>query len=188
MVKAVIFDCFGVLTTDHWKEFLATLPKAQVEPARTIIYKYDSSQLDESEFLAEVRALTGRLPIAVERLLDNEVSKNEELLVYIRKIKPFYKIGLLSNIGSNWIRKSFLSSVEQNLFDEMIFSYEVNMAKPDSGIFELAAARLGESPKNCVMVDDSDGHSAAASKTGMTAIVYQDFEQLKRELDPLLTH
>jgi putative hydrolase of the HAD superfamily len=118
--------------------------------------------------------------------LDNEIAKNEELLAYIKEIKPYYKIGLLSNIGSNWIRNSFLSDEEQNLFDEMVLSYEVSMAKPDPEIFELVAKRLGETPSECIMVDDSEGHSSAAGETGMTAIVYKNFEQLKSELDPLL--
>jgi FMN phosphatase YigB (HAD superfamily) len=62
MVKAVIFDCFGVLTTDYWKEFVATLTAEQIEPARSIIYRYDAGKIDRADFLKSVKKLTGRTP------------------------------------------------------------------------------------------------------------------------------
>jgi HAD superfamily hydrolase (TIGR01509 family) len=188
MIKAFIFDCFGVLTTDHWKEFVATLPPDQIEEARALNYKYDAARLNELEFMEAVKELTGRLPQAVEKLLDNEIIKNDQLLEYIKRLKPSYKVGMLSNIGSNWIRDKFLDSDEQGLFDEMVFSYEVGLAKPDPEIFQLMADRLGESSVDCVFIDDSQGHCAAAAKVGMRTVIYENFEQLKRELKPLLAN
>jgi HAD superfamily hydrolase (TIGR01509 family) len=186
MVKAIIFDCFGVLTTDYWKEFTAKLTPEKLEQARGLMYQYDSGRIERTDFLSRIEEVTGQKPHAIEQMLWGERVKNEELLDYIRQLKTSCKIGLLSNIGSNWIRQTFLTEDEQALFDDMVLSYEVKLAKPDPEIFELAAERLGVKPAECVMVDDSEGHCSAAARAGMKFVYYENLEQLKRDLAPLL--
>lgn len=188
MIKAIIFDCFGVLTTDKWKEFVSTLPKEQKQPARDSNHAYDAGFIKEDEFLDQVYKLTGRSPGEVERLLDNETNKNTELLGYIASLKSDYKIGLLSNIASNWIRDSFLSAEEQSRFDEMILSFQVGMTKPDPRIFEIACQRLEVEPAEAIMVDDIDTYCESARSIGMQAVVYQNFQQAKAELEQILSH
>jgi HAD superfamily hydrolase (TIGR01509 family) len=186
MVKAVLFDCFGVLTRDDWKEFVVSLPEALRLAARDLNRAYGSGQIDKTEFLRAIKELTGKLPTDVDYMLKSETTKNTELLDFIAELKPKYKIGLLSNIGSNWIREQFLTPEEQKLFDVFIFSYEVKMVKPDPRIFELAAARLGVVPAECVLVDDGLAYAANARRTGMRFILYRNFEQAKADLLQLL--
>lgn len=189
MVKAIIFDCFGVLTVDLWKEFVGTLPEDQKQPARDINHTYDAGFITEQQFMDEIKELTGKFPGEVEDLSLNtrEATKNRELLAYIAELKPRYKIGLLSNIASNWIRDSFLSTEEQDLFDEMIFSYEVGMTKPDPRIFTLACERLRVSGHEAVLVDDIELYCQAAKTEGLEAITYVSFSQLKSELEAVLS-
>lgn len=124
----------------------------------------------------------------MEDVFSGKIAKNTALLDYIRELKQNYKIGMISNIASNWIRDSFLTPEEQGLFDEMIFSYEVGMTKPDRRIFLLACERLRISPEEAVMIDDIESYCEAAHGTGMKAVTYRDLEQLKTELKPLLHH
>lgn len=189
MIKAIIFDCFGVLTVDLWKEFVSTLPEDQKQPARDINHTYDAGFIDEKQFLDEIKELTGRHPGEVEdlSLSTREATKNEELLNYIAGLKPHYKIGLLSNIASDWIRSSLLSAEEQKLFDQMILSFEVGMTKPDPRIFMLACERLRVGPHETVMVDDIETYCQAAQGEGLKAVVYRDFPQLKRDLTEILS-
>jgi epoxide hydrolase-like predicted phosphatase len=186
MIWAIIFDCFGVLTTDLWKEFVATLPENQTQPARDINHAYDSAHLSREEFRQQIHELTGKDPGEVEALLPDQIHKNVRLLDYIASLRPTYRIGMLSNIATNWVRESLLTADEQQLFDSYIFSYEVGMTKPDARIFEIAAERLGVEPSECVMVDDIERNSIAAREAGMQAITYENFEQFKIELDRLL--
>jgi putative hydrolase of the HAD superfamily len=189
VIKAIIFDCFGVLTTDSWRAFVDSLPPdADISRARELNHQYDAGLLNRQEFLVQIHELTGRTPVEVEKLLDSEVSKNTALLEYIRTLKPRYAIGLLSNIASDWITRSFLTTEEQELFDEMILSYEVGMTKPDPRIFMLACERLRVGPHETVLVDDIESYCEAAAHEGLQTIVYRDFQQLKRELDDLLAH
>jgi putative hydrolase of the HAD superfamily len=60
-----------------------------------------------------------------------------------------------------------------HLFDDIVCSAEVGMAKPEAEIFRLAASRLGVAPEECVFVDDWDQNIEAATKVGMTGVLYR---------------
>lgn len=187
MIKAVIFDCFGVLTTDTWKEFVGTLPESQRQEASSLNRAYDANQLSKEQFLQAIEDLTGKLPKFVEHQLDNETVKNDELLAYAKELQAHYKIGLLSNIATNWIREKFLTPEEQKIFSDFVLSYEVNLAKPDPKIFELAAERLGVAPEDCVLIDDIELYCTVAKEVGMQTIQYRDFRSTKAELELILS-
>jgi HAD superfamily hydrolase (TIGR01549 family) len=187
VIRAIIFDCFGVLTTDTWRAFIDSLPEgANVERARELNRAVDAGVISHQEFLEGVEEATGFRPPEIEKMMGGEVTKNVPLLDYIRTLKPDYAIGMISNISSNWIRDSFLTPEEQELFDEMVMSHEVGMTKPDPRIFMLACERLRVGPHEAVMIDDIDRYIAAAEGEGLKGIVYQDLQQLKQQLAPLL--
>jgi len=54
-----------------------------------------------------------------------------------------YKIGLLSNIGRDWLKDVLPTEERRVLFDAEVLSSDVNMVKPSLEIFEIAAQRLG---------------------------------------------
>jgi HAD superfamily hydrolase (TIGR01509 family) len=186
MVQAIIFDCFGVLTTDKWREFTATLPPEQRDQARELNRAYGGAFIDKTEFLQAIYTLTGKLPEDIEETLDHNMLKNKQLLRLIAELRPAYKIGLLSNVASNWIRDQFLTADEQKLFDDFVFSYEQKMTKPDARLFELAAQRLGVPVTDCVLVDDVERYCSAAGDLGMQAVLYRNFPQARADLMQLL--
>jgi HAD superfamily hydrolase (TIGR01509 family) len=61
------------------------------------------------------------------------------------------------------------------------------VAKPDPAIFELTLKKLGVSAEEAVFVDDYPGHVAAAEAVGLHAILFTNAEDLRVELDALLT-
>jgi putative hydrolase of the HAD superfamily len=186
MVKAIIFDNFGVLTADLWHEFTVSLPPEQAQPARDLNRAYGAGLITKSDFLKGVSKITRRAPKEIDQLMDRMVNKNFKLLDYIKTLKPQYKIGLLSNVATSWIRDVFLTKEEQKLFDNMVFSFEVGITKPDPRIFELACERLGVDPKEAVLVDDIEHYCTIARETGMQAIVYEDFTSMKQQLEKSL--
>lgn len=186
MIKAIIFDCFGVLTTDSWRAFTATLPPDQRDRASELNRAYDAGMISLAEFLQGIQEATGRQPDLIENLLDNDIVKNTALLKYIAELKPHYKIGMISNIATNWVREKLLTPEEQQLFNDMVFSYEVRVAKPDPRIFHLATQRLGVEANECVFIDDIDRYCEVATEVGMRAIVYQDFGQMQADLTEIL--
>lgn len=187
-IKAIIFDCFGVLTTDSWRAFVDSLPPGQVDEARYLNRQRDMGLLDNETFIKDVKDLTGSAPVDIESQLKHEIVKNNALIDYIAELKrEGYKIGMVSNIASNWIRESLLTPTEQELFDEMIFSFEVGMAKPDPRIFILACERLRVSAHEAVMIDDVESYCEAAKAEGLHAINFTDLGKLKTELTAILS-
>ena len=190
MIKAIIFDCFGVLTTDQWRAFVDSLPPdIDTAKARELNRQYDAGLLTAHEFIDQVAALTDQSPEKVAALLDNEANKNAMLLGYIGQLRNHgYRIGMISNVGTDWITKTFLTAEEQALFDDMIFSYEVGMTKPDPRIFHMACERLAVPPEEAVFVDDIASYCTSAEQEGLQTIVYEDFRQFKSALLQILSH
>lgn len=189
MIKAIIFDCFGVLTTDLWKEFLSSLPKEiDIEALRTLNYQFDKGQITADDFMAKVRAVSGQEIPMLEFLSDDQLTaKNTRLMGYIGQLKTNFKIGLLSNISSNWIREHFLDYEEQQIFDDIVMSFEVGIAKPASEIFILAAERLKVKPNECLFIDDAERNCLGATQTGMVSIVYISTDQCIDDIKALLS-
>jgi FMN phosphatase YigB (HAD superfamily) len=92
-----------------------------------------------------------------------------------------FRTALVSNADSGQgVRDRFLS-----FFDKQIFSGEVGMAKPDEGIYRLAAKELTVPAKECVFVDDSSSYVAGAVSVGMTGIRHHSISETVREIDTL---
>lgn len=186
MIKAIIFDCFGVLTSDKWKEFASTLPKNQREPARRLNRALDRGQLGQKEFISAINQLSGEPTELVEQIFSAEMPKNNQLLSYIRRLKANYKIALLSNVASNWVTDIFLDSEEISLFDEIVLSHHAGVAKPSAEIYQLTAERLGVRPDECVFIDDGLANCEGARAIGMQAILYEDLANMKQQLEKIL--
>ena len=187
VIKAIIFDCFGVLTTDTWQAFLDNLPpEANIEEARDAHRAYNMGLLDKEETAHRIKDATGKGFTEVEDVFQSEVAKNVALLECIREYKKRYKIGLLSNVATPWITESFLTNEEQELFDAMVLSYEVGITKPDPRIFHIMCERLGVKPEETVLVDDLERYTTAARDVGMQAVTYENLMQTKQQLDAIL--
>ncbi len=183
MIKAIIFDCFGVLTSDKWKEFVRSLPEAEQEPARELNRAMDRGFLSPEDFVKQMHELTGLTSEQIMNAINPEQDKNISLLNYIRELRPKYKIGLLSNVSSNWIEESFLTTDEAKLFDALILSYEVGMIKPDVDLYKLAARRLSVNPEECIFIDDGPRNVEGAITAGMQGIHYEGVHRLRAAIE-----
>ncbi|MBI4034433.1 HAD family phosphatase [Candidatus Saccharibacteria bacterium] len=188
MIKAVIFDCFGVLTTEGFDRFRDKYlgddePKRQ--QANKAMDEVNMALIGYRTFLEILAQLAGLKPAEVEAVLEAN-QPNEPLLEYIRvKLKPKYKIGMLSNAGDDWISEIF-SPNDIKLFDSIILSFRVGLIKPQPEIYKLTAGELGVETAECVFIDDREKYCAGAHDVGMKAILYDDFKQMKSKLEKLL--
>ena len=189
MIKAVIFDCFGVLAQDGWLQFGEQHFHNEVERAlaRDLLKQHDTGILSAAEFGRKVAAMAGVSPEEVEKVISTHNTKNQPLLDYVAKLKSrAYKIGLLSNVGEDWLGH-FLTTEERALFDDILLSYKVGLTKPDPLIYMMSADRLGVMTSECVFVDDRKLCTDGALNVGMQAILYESLESFVATIEPLLT-
>jgi putative hydrolase of the HAD superfamily len=189
MIKAVIFDCFGVLTVSTWDilcdEFFSGQPEKKTK-ASQVMDDFNGRRISELEFDEKIAELTGLSPSAVKEYLAAKSDANLPLFAYIKqKLKPKYKIGFLSNAGGNWLSELF-EPEQIDLFDEIVLSFETGLIKPDPKIFELICQKMGIKINEAIFIDDIERYTAAAAAMGMGAVTYRGFEQMKSELEALL--
>jgi len=184
MIKAIIFDCFGVLTTDGWLAFRHKYLQegsAVEEDASEFNRQSDAGMISHDEFIERIAKLVGIGREQAMMVVDGH-ARNDQLFEYIRdELKPHYKIGLLSNVSANYMDELF-EPWQIELLDAMTFSFELGAVKPDPLMYENIAAKLGVSPKECIFIDDREGFAEGARRVGMQAVWYQSNDQLKREI------
>lgn len=187
MIKAVIFDCYGVLTQDGWTPFKEKYISGNDEiemQIRLLGRDVDTGVRSENEMIEQTAKITGANIGEVRRALSVQVV-NDELINYIENtLKPDMKIGLLSNASHDVVDDLFAD--KKYIFDATTISYQVGVAKPDIEAYELAARRLGVEPEECVFVDDRERFCVAAEDAGMAWVVFNDTKQCISDINQIL--
>jgi len=119
-----------------------------------------------------------------QRYHDDEAI-NGGVLDLLQRLEEGYKLTVLSNAPaglSRWLADWQIL----DLFDDVVCSGEVGLAKPDPAIFRLALDRLSVELQEAVFIDDTLGHVEAARSLGLQAIHFTTAEALEGELDRLL--
>jgi HAD superfamily hydrolase (TIGR01509 family) len=79
---------------------------------------------------------------------------DKELMGYVRGLHQRYKTALLSNAWDD-LRQVIAEKWHfEDVFDAIIISAEVGVAKPDPRIFQLTLDRLGVNASQAIFVDD----------------------------------
>lgn len=188
MIKAVIFDCFGVLVGQG---FWAVYRKAGGDPvadAEFIDHWINRANLGEVTQPEFRQAMADKIGISVDRYV-SEYNKDEvpnpPIFEFIKQeLKPKYKIGLLSNANVGVIPRRIPPDL-LSLFDAVVVSGEVKLLKPDPAIYRLTAERLGVSPQEAVFTDDHDRYLPGATEVGMHTILYTGLDDFKRKLSEI---
>jgi HAD superfamily hydrolase (TIGR01509 family) len=187
MIKAIIFDCFGVLTSDGWlpykEKFFSDNPDKYQE-ATNLNALANENKISYKEFVKKISDLAH----TTETETDKAMHKNQQnmpIFELIKKLKENYKIGLLSNISGDWLSDLFTNE-QLELFDATALSYETGYAKPSEDSYKIIADRLGCQPNECIFIDDQISFVEASNKLGMKAIHYKGIESLATDLDAVL--
>jgi FMN phosphatase YigB (HAD superfamily) len=100
----------------------------------------------------------------------------------VRDLHGRVPLGLLSDTDlSHWtyIRRHY-PIVE--VFKGPVLSFQVGVCKPDPAMYRAAAQSVGLPPQQCFYTDDLPGNIEGARAAGMTAILFQDADQIRQEL------
>ena len=188
MIKAIIFDCFGVLTEDGWLDFKRRYfseDDERHEQALELNHMVDAGLLAYDDFTEQMAELANTTSKEVRSSLERTVP-NTALLAFIAKeLKPHYKIGLLSNVSGDWLGRLFTHE-QVALFDAKALSYEIGVTKPDPLAYETITERLGVLPEEAIFTDDQERYVTGAEELGMHGIHFQNSAQFMRDLTEAL--
>ena len=95
---------------------------------------------------------------------------NTELIEYARGLRPRYRTGILSNSFVGAREREQEAYGFEDLVDEIVYSHECGMSKPDPRIYALTCERLGVLPEETVFVDDYAPNVVAAREAALHGV------------------
>jgi len=183
MTRAIFFDCFGVLYVPVRHTYFSQFPELHDE-LYDLNRQADHGFIDRKTYTKAVAVLTGVSEEKTARAFIKEHTANRPLLDYIRtELKSRYTIGLISNIGRDWIQDFFDEHDIHDLFDTLVLSSEEGITKPNPLIFERALERANVFGNESLFIDDAKENCDGARSVGMRTLLYTSFEQLKIQLE-----
>ena len=111
---------------------------------------------------------------------------DEDIVRLAGRLRGPYRVGLISNSTKRLEKELLERNGVHHLFDVVINSARVGVAKPDARIYHLAAEQIGAHPTRCVHIDDLEENVRGAQDAGFRAIHYRgDYPALERGLREL---
>ena len=197
-IRAVLFDIGGVLeitpdlgVTRQWEDRLG-LPAGGLDERMRDAWvggSLGTITLDDVH-----QALRDRLGLDQGQLVEFMAdlwreylgTANTELIGYARGLRPRYRTGIISNSFVGAREREQAAYGFEDLVDEIVYSHEAGMSKPDPRIYAMACTRLGVRPEETVFLDDSEMCVSGARVAGMHAVRYNTNPQAIAEIDRLL--
>jgi epoxide hydrolase-like predicted phosphatase len=197
-IQAVVFDIGGVLevtpslgVTEMWESRLGLDP-GEINKRMSDVWQGGgigtTSEREVHQAAAERLGLDERQLEEFMGWIWREYlgSANMELIEYARQLRPRYRTGILSNSFVGAREREQAAYGFEDLVDEIIYSHECGMSKPDPGIYVLACERLRVEPAQMVFLDDYGPCVEGARLAGIHAVLYQDNAQAIRDIERLL--
>jgi putative hydrolase of the HAD superfamily len=196
-VRAVIFDIGGVLfhlaDKSRQRQWEARLGLDEGQLGRTIwtmpiSARAEIGQASEDDVWAAVADRFELNPIDLAALRGDFFRGgvwNDRLIDQARSLHARHITGIISNAWPN-ARAAVRPWVNGDTFDDLIFSAEVGLAKPDRRIYILALDRLRVAPAEAIFIDDVQENVEAAQAIGMAGIRFLSTDQTIMEIEQYL--
>jgi putative hydrolase of the HAD superfamily len=198
-IRVVVFDVGGVLEitpdlglTERWETRLR-LPAGELSHRMHDVWAGGSigaiTEDDVHQAITDRLGLDGQQLAAFMADIWRQYlgTANTELIEYARRLRPRYRTGILSNSFAGAREREQAAYGFENLVDEIVYSHEAGMSKPDPQIYALICARLDVHAHETVFLDDKDLCVDGARDAGIHAVRYQDNAQAIDEIEKLLT-
>ena len=186
MIRAVIFDFFGVMTTDPTKALRSSVNVEAAQAISEAAHESDLGLINHTQLIQRLAEVSGKPEAKVRAHFEQDLHLDQEIMDLIISLHSWYRTGLLSNAGHTSLNPYIGQDELKQVFDTVVISADVGLVKPDSDIYRLVCRRLEVEPSEAVFIDDVERYVDGARAVGMKAILYQGFEPLQQELTKLL--
>lgn len=184
MIRAVLFDFGGVLTTSPFEAFAHYEADHQLPPGfirslnatnpdRNAWARLERNELTFDEFaeLYEAEARSAGFELDARKVLSLLTGElRPEMVEAVRRCRERLCTACLTNnfVLDREVRAEIAEVLE--LFDLVLESSQAGVRKPDRRFYELACRGLGISPDQAVFLDDLGVNLKPAREMGMTTI------------------
>ena len=186
MIEAILFDFDGVIRqwdeSDLWtfeteadiergtvfavafsKELHAPLTRGELTWAQ---WKDETERILVESHGAFIRPIVKRF-FAFEGRIDLEMVK------LIKQLPKNLRLGILTNNHDRF--EEYLQRVGvAELFDAVINTHRIGVAKPEKLAYQKAVSRLSVEPENCLFVDDVEGNVDGGEAAGLKCHHFQN--------------
>jgi putative hydrolase of the HAD superfamily len=205
VIKAIVSDFGGVLTTPLMQSFLAVqdeigisveqfgkaMKRVQDQEGSHPLFEMEVGAITEEQFLAKLSdAIEPELGHKPElhrfrEIYFNALDPNEPMIELMRELKARpLRMALLTNNVKEWepLWRTMLPVDE--IFEFVVDSAFVGCRKPDREIYDIVLERLGDDlePENLLFIDDIEHNVTAARDLGWEAVHYRDPDQAIAEI------
>lgn len=185
MIRAVLFDFDGVLTTDRTgsvttAKFLSAQTGLPREYVKSVYRKHYFGSLRGEATQREVwSAFCAETGVPNQPyLLDNAARAtpvDTQMLALVRQLRTGrYKTGLVTD---NPVERMAVAAEHfhlHELFDAITVSGEIGSRKDQPMIFEATFAALGVRPEECVFIDNTAANLVVPGRMGVKTIFFDD--------------
>jgi FMN phosphatase YigB (HAD superfamily) len=110
---------------------------------------------------------------------------DEPLFDWFAARRPAQLTGILSNSGPGAREREAHWRFDE-VTDDIVYSHEVGLKKPDPAIYALAQRRLGVEPREILFLDDVRGHVEAARAAGWHGVLHESTPGSIAELERII--
>jgi putative hydrolase of the HAD superfamily len=150
---------------------------------------YDLGVLDGRAYWAKFAsdACLSFTPAQIDNLIENDVlmwtSINKPMLAWAQALQNAGVLtAILSNMGPDVLRTMRREFAWLADFNQLTWSCELGIAKPDPAIYHLTCDKLGVRPADSLFLDDRFENIRAAEQLGFCAMQFRSIEQLRADL------
>lgn len=186
MIQGIIFDCYGVLVHGSLQYLRSITPDENRQAFSDVTRASDYGYISQTEYIEQASSLIGRSVAEIEAIIRNQEVRSDEMVKFVVSFRTRFKTALLSNVGRDMVNRLFTPDELKDLFDDVVLSSEVGMAKPNAEIYQYTAAQLGVKPQECIMIDDTPRNVEGAIQVGMRGILFEDSKQCGRAIDEIV--
>ena len=204
MIKDIVFDFGGVLTTIDTERALQRFRDLGVEEPEQYINSYcqkgpffelENGDIDADEFCRRLGQICNReitFEQAKEAWLGFLVEIHTTLLEHLQTLRGSYRLSVLSNTNpfiQSWaLTKDFTPEGKSlaDYFDMLFFSYRMHCSKPSREIYCKMLANGGMRAEETLFVDDSTKNIEAAREVGIRTLLVENGEDWREKLSNAL--
>lgn len=189
MIRAVLFDFYGVWVPDRFAEYLAQaeeLGPVVANDLQGVVGRYFQGRATPDEVAQAFRVKLNQPDIDTEefRLLESDISP--AVGDFMRELHAhFVKLGVLANLGTQEYQLLTGFNQHSQLFEAIVSPYSLGMNVPllSQEVFAAALQAIGEPPQSCLVVTGNDSYKKFAAGLGMVTMDFQGLPALRQTLE-----